>query len=504
MKTLNYPKHQSVKMSAIAIAVTMVAVGFAGCGGGYSNDSAVPAVAGLTGKVVDGYVQGAKLFADKDSNGSCETDTGVLTNATGDFTLPATFNGFTICASGGTDISTGQAFVGELKAPAGAKQITPLTTLVQSIIETDKASGKTTSSATAAATVATNLGLGSTDVLNTDPVAAATTNPKLAQTTVAVQVLLIQAANNVAAAATGQLATSSQTNALFSSAVAGVAKAVSGTTTPVDLTSSTNAASTTTLVSQSLSNTVSNVKTNPTAAATVVGVAGLDPTLVAAAASSNLAKLTQNVATTSAEVLMKAPGGGVSASLAAQTSTEGAFTTAFVSGNLTTTAATATTANSAAAITALAQTVTTKVAAGDTVGAAAAVTAKVTEVVAEKPNVVIKPVVVPNPAPVVLPICDPLSPPPAAGSVPTCQVGTTQATTTTTVAPTTTTGAATTTTAAATTTTAAATTTTAAATTTTAAATLRRRRQQRLQRRQRQRLRRRPRLLQLPLQRLLR
>ena len=319
------------KLSAIAATCVLIAGGFAGCGG----SDYVP---GPMGKVVDGYVSGASLLADMTGNdGICETDTGVKTNATGDFVLDSAYNGFTLCARGGTDIATGMPLDGELKAPAGATQITPLTTLVQAIIEADKAAGKTTTAVAAATTVSTNLGLGSTDILNTDPVAASVTNPDLGLTTIAIQVLLVQAANEVAKAATGLTASTEQTNALYSSAVAGVAKAVATATSTVDLTPTTSSTGATAFVSQAIENTVVSAQSNPTLATTVVGVANLTPSVVADTAVITVTdSITTAMATTTTTT--------TTTTTAAPTTTTAAPTTTTAAPTTTTAATTSTTA----------------------------------------------------------------------------------------------------------------------------------------------------------------
>ena len=465
MKTKNRSNLHLVKLSAVGAAVALIAIGFAGCGG---SDS--PAT-GTTRNVADGYIVGASITADMNNDGICEAETGVTTDSKGNFTLDPKYDTVTLCAKGGTDISTGGLFVGELKTPAGSKQISPLTTLVQSVIEADKLTGKTTTPAAAAAIVANKLGLGITDLLNIDPVAAAITNPKLAQAGTAIQVLLIQAANNVAAAATGQFATADQTKALFSSAVAGVAKAVAAAAGPVDLSSTTSATDATALVSQAIENTVTAVQANTTAAATVVGVAALQPKFVAAAAGTQVAIITQGVAQVPASTLVAqaASTGGASTSLAAQTDTSSSKVVAtYQSTGLLKTSSAPTDAASIAEVV-------------SKISTAAATTSSSTDLAVTINGVIadIKKTVLVTTTDVVLakaplPACNPLAPPPSVGEnacTPTPTAPTTAAPTTTTAAPTTTTAAPTTTTAAPTTTTAAPTTTTAAPTTTTAAPT---------------------------------
>jgi len=100
----------------------------AGCG----DDNAV------SGKVVQGPVDSAKVFADKIVTGtvgdylmdSSEAVTEATTDSSGKFTLPAipSYN-YVIVSRGGTDTSAGKPAM-QLLAPAGASNVSPLTTLV--------------------------------------------------------------------------------------------------------------------------------------------------------------------------------------------------------------------------------------------------------------------------------------------------------------------------------------------------------------------------------------
>jgi len=128
----------------------------------------------------------------------------------------------------------------------------------------------------------------------------------------------------------------------------------------------------------------------------VVGVASLAPASVAAAAATNVATVTQVVASTSAVTLVAAPVAGVvPVSLSAQTDTTASSTTALVSGLLTTNAAEATTSNSVADIVALASTVTNALESGDATSASTLVNTQITAVIVEVPTVVIEPVTAP-------------------------------------------------------------------------------------------------------------
>jgi hypothetical protein len=102
-----------------------------------NSQELTPADKGDGGKISDGYISGAKVFRDvngdgiwNDVNGNGLFDLGdepmVLSDEFGNF---AGLSGVgDVIAMGGTDISTGLAFKGVLKAPDGSVSINPLTT----------------------------------------------------------------------------------------------------------------------------------------------------------------------------------------------------------------------------------------------------------------------------------------------------------------------------------------------------------------------------------------
>ncbi|MEY2666745.1 MAG: hypothetical protein RLZZ384_916, partial [Pseudomonadota bacterium] len=109
------------------------------------------------GKAIDGYLAGATVTV-----GTYTT----TTDASGNFTLPSSVKG-EVVVSGGTDLTTGKAFKGVLKAPEGASTVTPLTTVQQGFI----ASGQTP--AEAQASVAKAFGFANNvDLTKYDPIDA--------------------------------------------------------------------------------------------------------------------------------------------------------------------------------------------------------------------------------------------------------------------------------------------------------------------------------------------
>ena len=123
-----------------------------------------------SGYVIDGYIQGATVFADTNRNGKLDPgEASGVTDASGHFVLgPGTTSG-TLVLTGGVDTATNLPFTGVMTAPTGSSQVTPLTTLVQSVAA---ANGGDVASASQA--VANALGLDPTvNLTNLDTVAAA-------------------------------------------------------------------------------------------------------------------------------------------------------------------------------------------------------------------------------------------------------------------------------------------------------------------------------------------
>jgi hypothetical protein len=118
------------------------------------------------GLVIDGYVDGAVVYRDLNGNGLRDPgEPFTETNANGEFSFRALPGSGTLRASGGIDVATGEAFLGEMSAPSSATVITPLTTLVQQyVLLNEGTAGR------AADIVAETLGLTGADLLNDDPV----------------------------------------------------------------------------------------------------------------------------------------------------------------------------------------------------------------------------------------------------------------------------------------------------------------------------------------------
>jgi methionine-rich copper-binding protein CopC len=89
------------------------------------------------GMVVDGYLGGATVFIDQNGNRLLDSgEISTIANVQGNFVFKdnATFNGVLV-AENGRDITTGQFFQAQYTAPAGSTVITPITTVLQALIQ---------------------------------------------------------------------------------------------------------------------------------------------------------------------------------------------------------------------------------------------------------------------------------------------------------------------------------------------------------------------------------
>ncbi|MGY3038072.1 VCBS repeat-containing protein [Bradyrhizobium sp. USDA 4354] len=124
------------------------------------------------GQLLDGYIAGATVFADADNDGVLDPDEAhTTTNADGSFSLVGGTG--TLVSIGGTDVSTGLAITGVLKAPAGSTVITPLTTLITALVDSTANDPTPLSAADAESAIKTAFGLSAgIDLKTFDPVDA--------------------------------------------------------------------------------------------------------------------------------------------------------------------------------------------------------------------------------------------------------------------------------------------------------------------------------------------
>lgn len=208
-------------VSPMALLGGALFAGLAGGGGGGVASAAVKVALYSMGIVADGYISGATVKLFGMVNGQEVVIATTTTNAQGAYQFEKSLlaNATKIVATGGTDISTGLAFNVELKAPATASVINPLTTLVQAYVEQN--SGLNVSVDQAMQAVKTALGItGTVDLLNIDPIAKAASSTGTALTeALALQIKAAQVANVLV---TGSLAVASAGGVASDSAYADI------------------------------------------------------------------------------------------------------------------------------------------------------------------------------------------------------------------------------------------------------------------------------------------
>jgi len=275
------------------IPAAAAAVLLAACGGGGGTDSVATGTPS-SGKAVDGYLSLSKVVCDSNDNGVADTGEPVTyTDTTGNFVF-ATGCTHGVLASGGTSADTGLAFVGQLRAPAGAAMVTPLTTLV--------ASGMTQ----AEVITALNLPAG-TNLLTTDPAATNSSgelvNASLMKKTLAVQQMLQKTTELFTGlgAVTGSVATA----AVYTEVATAFATQLKTGDALFDSSGTVSSSKVNTLVSAAVTrtSTASTVSADIKTALTAAGGATAISTVVQSALTSQAQEIMS--ATTAAEITAK-------------------------------------------------------------------------------------------------------------------------------------------------------------------------------------------------------
>jgi len=235
-----------------AVAAGQSTRGAPGAGGIDANPIPVegpvvtPIVITLNGNVIDGYIVGATVFADADGDGIQDSgEAFATTGANGAFTLVG--GSGPLVMTGGIDVATGEFFKGTLTAPAGSTVVTPLTTLVQSLVE----AGQTAAAAEAA--VKSAFGLGSDlDLTDFDPVKGVEDGVTGADAAMAaaiqIQNTVVQAASVLQGAGGSGVALGTATNAVYARLAS--ALQTDSTSSPID-----SAAKIQTLITSAADNT---------------------------------------------------------------------------------------------------------------------------------------------------------------------------------------------------------------------------------------------------------
>jgi len=147
-------------------------------GGGGTDQTFISAavteeVPGVTeGRVIDGYIQGATVFADANEDGVLDAgEASATTDETGGFAI--TGGAGPLVMFGGVDTATGLSFEGVLRAPEGSSVVTPITTVISSLMDAGNVDGtEMTVDQASAILVSANYIPAGVDIANFDPIAA--------------------------------------------------------------------------------------------------------------------------------------------------------------------------------------------------------------------------------------------------------------------------------------------------------------------------------------------
>lgn len=167
-----------------------------GQGGAATGRVSVDVVRVIDGRAIDGYIEGATVFADANGNGVLDTgEASAQTGLNGAFALVGGAGPLTMV--GGVDVSTGLAFTGALRASDSSTVITPLTTLVAALMERGH------SEADATSLIKTAFALPDTaDIAHLDPVSASlSADPAMAAQAGSVMIAGVLVQNTVLQAA---------------------------------------------------------------------------------------------------------------------------------------------------------------------------------------------------------------------------------------------------------------------------------------------------------------
>jgi len=132
-------------------------------GGGSSGGGTI--AKSSSGKAIDGILVGSTVCIDVNKNDLCDipSEPNAITDNDGKFDIPSTTATGPLLLIGGIDSGTGLAFAGTLSAPEGSTVVTPLTSAIQSLVESGQ------SAADAQASIKAAFGLPDVDLANFDP-----------------------------------------------------------------------------------------------------------------------------------------------------------------------------------------------------------------------------------------------------------------------------------------------------------------------------------------------
>jgi hypothetical protein len=127
-------KRSYLTKTTILSLSTALVLGVVGCGSSDDTSSSVETKT-VAGTAIDGILVGSTVCIDVNNNNSCdEGEDSAITDADGKFNMQSAQKG-SLLLIGGVDDGTGLPFTGSLSAPSGSSVVTPLTSAVQSLVD---------------------------------------------------------------------------------------------------------------------------------------------------------------------------------------------------------------------------------------------------------------------------------------------------------------------------------------------------------------------------------
>ena len=140
------------KVSLLAASVALALVGCGGSDGGSDTNTGTPSAGGIVITAMDGYLQNAEIWVDKDGNlaNGCELNTEIVTNEDGKATISKTdFAGMSVCikAIAGKTIDNDRGLVAkgfDLASPASESSNVIVNPMTNMVVEQMSANSKLT------------------------------------------------------------------------------------------------------------------------------------------------------------------------------------------------------------------------------------------------------------------------------------------------------------------------------------------------------------------------
>jgi hypothetical protein len=255
---------------------------------------------GVSLTIIDGYISGASVLVDANGNGVQDPgEYAGKTDASGKVVLPSSAPAGKVIATGGTDLLTGKAFTGVLSAPQGATLVTPISTLVESLVS----QGLATDLFAATSQVQTALGIPATvNALTFDPLASlSSTTDSTANKQAALSLLSVQqqVATVIAQASTSisKGTTAAENNNASQAVVSALASAISNsvksstTTAPTTPTTPTSPSTPTTPTTPTTPVATFDLKNTASIQSAVTTAAAINKTTLTTDSLNSIAKV---------------------------------------------------------------------------------------------------------------------------------------------------------------------------------------------------------------------